>query len=86
MGYVTAPIRNNLRQMGDTLLMFQNMFSFGHSFWDTLIYMRNSNNNLYYDVENNDEQDAEKCIRIGSVDVEYLDANWSHICIFSGLV
>ncbi len=25
--------------MGDTLFIFQNMLSFGHSFWDTLIYI-----------------------------------------------
>ncbi len=37
--------------MGDTLSMFQNMLSFGHSFWDTLIFARKN-----LQVRTNDSQ------------------------------
>ncbi len=36
----SATRKNNVRQMGDTLCIFQNTLSFGHPFWDALVLLQ----------------------------------------------
>ncbi len=53
-------ISSNVRKMGDTLFIFQNLLSCGHSFWDTLITKGNRLSRLMHTAPTHED-------RVGSV-------------------